>query len=254
MPHAGASASIAHLGKKLAERAIRTVFKRRSGFELPVKQRDAEGVTFADVASAAHLGDDLPIGMPPGLDESYFFDPMDMPFAYGAQVAAVEVDPETGHIALLRHVMVDDCGRAINPLLVEGQMHGGAAQGIGQALMEAVVHGSGGEPLVRGFSEYAMPHARDLPAFETGHTQIPTKLNPLGVRGVGEGATIGATPAVVNAVLDALAPLSVTEVPIPMTPMRVWRAVERARHDLVAMTTEDSHRDSSPVGKLMHAN
>src|SRR5262249_32789294 len=85
-------------------------------------------------------------------------------------------------------------------------------------------HGSGGEPLVRGFSEYAMPHARDLPAFETSHTQIPTKLNPLGIRGVGEGATIGATPAVVNAVLDALAPLGVTEVPIPMTPMRVWRA------------------------------
>src|SRR5262245_38140262 len=253
-PHVGARASIAHLGKKLAEKAIRTVFKRRSGFELPVMQRDFEEVTFADVASAAHLGDDLPLGMTPGLEESYFFDPTDMFFAYGAQVAAVEVDPETGHIALLRHVMVDDCGRAINPLLVDGQMHGGAAQGIGQALMEAVVHDSGGEPLVRGFSDYAMPHARDLPAFETGHTQIPTKLNPLGVRGVDEGATIGATPAVVNAVLDALAPLGVTEVPIPMTPMRVWRAVERARNGLVAMTTEDSPEDLSPVGKPMHSN
>jgi carbon-monoxide dehydrogenase large subunit len=96
-----------------------------------------------------------------------------------------------------------------------------------------------------------MPHARDLPAFETGHTEIPTKLNPLGVRGVGEGATIGATPAVVNAVLDALAPLGVTEVPIPMTPMRVWRAVERAR---IAMTTEDSPEDLSPIGKPMQAN
>jgi carbon-monoxide dehydrogenase large subunit len=251
MPHAGARASIAHLGKRLAEKAIRTVFKRRSGFELPVMQRDFEGVTFAEVAAAAHLGDDLPLGMTPGLEESYFFDPTDMFFAYSAQVAAVEVDPETGHIALLRHVMVDDCGRAINPLLVEGQMHGGAAQGIGQALMEEVVHGSGGELLVRGFSEYAMPHARDLPAFETGHTQIPTKLNPLGVRGVGEGATIGATPAVVNAVLDALAPLGVTDVPIPMTPMRVWRAVERAQ---LAVTTEDSHKDLSPVGKPMYAN
>ena len=104
---------------------------------------------------------------------------------------------------------------------------------------------------MRGFSEYAMPHARDLPAFETAHTENPTKLNPLGVRGVGEGATIGATPAIVNAVLDALAPLGVTEVPIPMTPMRVWRAVERAR---LAVTTEDSHQDSSTVGKPMHAN
>src|SRR5262249_3836944 len=129
IPHAGASASIAHLGRKLAEKVIRTVFKRRSGFELPVMQRDAEEVTFADAASAARRGDALPLGMTPGLDESYFFDPTDMPFAYGAQVAVVEVDPETGHIALLRHVMVDDCGRAINPLLVEGQMHGGAAQG-----------------------------------------------------------------------------------------------------------------------------
>jgi carbon-monoxide dehydrogenase large subunit len=125
--------------------------------------------------------------------------------------------------------VVDDCGRIINPLLVEGQVHGGAAQGIGQALMESMVHGVDGEPMVGGFSEYAVPHAADLPAFETGHTETPTKLNPLGARGVGEGATIGATPAVVNAVLDALAPLGVTEVPMPMTPMRVWRAIERAR-------------------------
>ncbi len=250
----GARASIAHLGKKFAENVIRTVFKRRSGFELPVIQRDAEAVTFAEVASAAHLGYDLPLGMAPGLEESHFFDPTDILFAYGAHVAAVEVDPETGHIELLRHVMVDDCGRVINPLLVEGQVHGGAAQGIGQALMEAVVHGSGGEPLVRGFSEYAMPHASDLPTFETGHTEIPTKLNPLGVRGVGEGATIGATPAVVNAVLDALAPFGVTEVPIPMTPMHVWRAVERARNGLAAMAKEESHQDLSLFGKPMHAN
>src|SRR5215469_17889297 len=252
--HAGPQASIAHFGKKFAQKVIRMVFKRRSGLDLPVIQRDAEAVTFAAVASAAHLGYDLPLGMVPGLEESHFFDPADMLFDYGTQVVVVEVDPETGHIALLRHVMVDDCGRVINPLLVEGQEHGGAAQGIGQALMEAVVHGSGGEPLVRGFSEYAMPHASDLPPFETDRTDIATKLNPLGVRGVGEGATIGATPAVVNAVLDALAPLGVTEVPIPMTPMRVWRAVERARHGVVAMTTETSHHDLSPVGKPMHAN
>ena len=172
MPHAGARASIAHLGKKVAEKVIRTVFKRRSGFELPVMQRDAEEVTFADVAPRRTSGTTCRSACG-GLDETHFFDPTDMPFAYGAQVAVVEVDPETGHIALLRHVVVDDCGRVINPLLVDGQVHGGAAQGIGQALMEAVVHGSGGEPLVRGFNEYAMPR-RDLPAFETGHTEIPT--------------------------------------------------------------------------------
>src|SRR5215470_8785849 len=244
--HAGAQASIAHFGKKFAQKVIRMVFKWRSGLELPVTRRDTEVVTFADIARAAHLGQDLPLGMAPGLEASHFFDPTDMLFDYGTHVAVVEVDPETGHIALLRHVMVDDCGRIINPLLVEGQAHGGAAQGIGQALMEAMVHGDGGEPLVRSYSEYAMPHATDLPSFETGHMEIPTKLNPLGVRGVGEGATIGATPAVVNAVLDALAPLGVTEVPIPMTPMQVWRAVERTR--------EDSHQDLSPVGKPTHAN
>ena len=234
---------------------VRVVFKRRSGFELPVMPRGAEVVTFADVAREAHLGHDLPLGMAPGLDETHFFDPKDMLFDYGAHVAVVEVDAETGHIALLRHVVVDDCGRIINPLLVDGQVHGGAAQGIGQALMEAVVHGSGGEPLVSGFSDYAMPHATDLPAFETGHTEIPTKMNPLGARGVGEGATIGATPAVVNAVLDALAPLGVTEIPMPMTPMRVWQAIERARDGLTATAvTQESDRGLSSVGEAVQQN
>jgi carbon-monoxide dehydrogenase large subunit len=240
MTHAGARALIAHLATKVGQKILRVVFKRRSGFELPVMPRGAEVVTFADVAREAHLGHDLPLGMVPGLDESYFFDPKDMLFDYGAHIVVVEVDVETGHIALLRHIVVDDCGRIINPLLVDGQVHGGAAQGIGQALMEAVVHGNGGEPLVSGFNDYAMPHATDLPAFETGHTEILTNLNPLGVRGVGEGATIGATPAVVNAVLDALAPLGVTEVSMPMTPMRIWRAIEQAREG--TPVKKESHR------------
>jgi carbon-monoxide dehydrogenase large subunit len=227
--HTGVRGSIAHVAQRLGQQVVRAVFKRRTGLELPAIPRGAELVTFAEVALEAHRGHDLPFGMVPGLDETHFFDPKDIPFAYGSHVALVEVDSETGHIALLRYVVVDDCGRIINPLLVDGQVHGGAAQGIGQALMEAVVHGSGGEPLVSGFSDYAMPHATDLPAFETSHTEIPTKVNPLGARGVGEGATVGAPPAVVNAVLDALAPLGVTEVPMPMTPMRVWHAIERAR-------------------------
>src|SRR5215468_1254734 len=208
---AGATAAIAHSTKKVAQKVLPVVFKRRSGFDLQI-HHDPETVTFADVARDAHLGRDLPLGMTPGLDETHFFEPRDLSFDYGAHVAVVEVDAETGHVALLRHIVVDDCGRVINPLLVDGQGHGGAAQGIGQALMEAVHYGSDGEPLVRGFSEYAMPHAADLPAFETDHTEVPTSMNPLGVRGVGEGATIGATPAVVNAVLDALAPLGVREI------------------------------------------
>jgi carbon-monoxide dehydrogenase large subunit len=225
----GARAAAAHVARKVEDRVVHAVFRRRTGMELPPADRDAGTVTFPEVAREAHLGHDLPFGMAPGLDETYFFDPADMPFAYGTHLAVVEVDAETGQVALLRHVVVDDCGRIINPLLVEGQVHGGAAQGVGQALMEAMVHGAGGEPMVGGFGEYAMPRAADLPSFETGHTEIPTKLNPLGAKGVGEGATIGATPALVNAVMDALAPLGVTEVSMPMTPMHVWRAIERAR-------------------------
>jgi carbon-monoxide dehydrogenase large subunit len=227
--HAGAAASIAHAGSKVEHKIVRAVFKRRSGFELPTQSLDGQAVTFAEIASQAHTGKDLPLGMAPGLDETYVFDPKDLTFGYGAHVAVVEVDAETGHIGLLRHVVVDDGGQIINPLLADGQVHGGAAQGIGQALMEAVVHGMAGEPLVSGFSNYAMPHASDLPTFETGRTEIRSKINPLGARGVGEGATIGATPAIVNAVLDALAPLGVTEIPMPMIPMRVWQAIEQAR-------------------------
>jgi aerobic carbon-monoxide dehydrogenase large subunit len=249
MAHAGATASFAHATQSVVQRVIPLVFKRRVGFELPAMQRRSDAVTFADVAREAHLGHDLPLGMAPGLDETHFFDPKDVVFDYGAHVAVVEVDAETGHIALLRHVVVDDCGRVINPLLVESQVHGGAAQGIGQALMEAVVHGGNGEPLVRGFNDYAMPRALDLPLFETGQTEVRTKVNPLGARGVGEGATIGATPAVVNAVLDALVPLGVTDIPMPMTPMRVWRAITGARDGSAAVVGErESDRARSPVG------
>ena len=229
---------------KVGEQIVRIVVKRRSGFALPLPKRGVDIVSFADIAREAHLGHDLPLGMVPGLDETCFFDPKDMLVDYGAHIVVVEVDAETGHIAILRHVMVDDCGRVINPLLVEGQVHGGAAQGIGQALMEAVVHDSGGQPLVGSYSDYAMPHATDVPAFETVRVEIPTNLNPLGVRGVGEGATIGATPAVVNAVLDALAPLGVTDIAIPMTPMRVWRAVERVQHDVSGRSTYPSRPDA----------
>jgi carbon-monoxide dehydrogenase large subunit len=247
--HAGATASIAHATKRVVQNVVPLVFKRRSGFELPAMQRGADAVTFAEVAREAHLGHDLPLGMAPGLDETYFFDPKDVVFDYGAHVAVVEIDADTGHVALLRHVVVDDCGRVINPLLVEGQVHGGAAQGIGQALMEAMVHGGNGEPLVGGFNDYAMPRAADLPLFETGRTEVRTPVNPLGARGVGEGATIGATPAVVNAVLDALAPLGVADIPMPMTPMRVWRAIRAARGVSAADVGErESDRSRSTVG------
>jgi aerobic carbon-monoxide dehydrogenase large subunit len=229
--HGGPGASIGRVGARVQQRIVRAVFRRRSGLDLPATPRNVPAVTFAEIAMQAHTGQGLPFGMAPGLDETYMFDPKDLVFGYGSHVAVVEVDAETGHVALLRHVVVDDGGQIINPLLADGQVHGGAAQGIGQALMEAVVHGSAGEPLVSGFSNYAMPHAADIPAFETGRTENRTRINPLGARGVGEGATIGATPAIVNAVLDALAPLGVTDIPMPMTPMRVWQAIERTKAD-----------------------
>lgn len=252
MAHPRAGAWIAHTSKRIAQKAIPVVFKRRSGFELPPAQRNVDAVTLTDVARDAHLGHDLPLGMTPGLDETCFFDPTDMPFAYGVHVAVVDVDSETGHIALLRHVVVDDCGRIINPLLTEGQVHGGAAQGIGQALMEGVGYANTGQPLVNGFSNYALPRASDLPAFETGHTEIASSVNPLGVRGVGEGATIGATPAVVNAVLDALAPLGVADIPLPMTPMQVWRAIKQAQDgEPLEGAREESDRSRPTVGAPM---
>lgn len=225
---AAAASAVAHVVKQVEDRVKEIVFTRVSGIGGLVGERGADSVTFADAAREAHLGHDLPLGMPPGLDETVFFDPKDMPFAHGTHISLVEVDPETGHVGLLRHVVVDDCGRIINPLLVEGQVHGGAAQGIGQALMEEVAHGSAGELLTDSLLGYAVPHATDLPDFETGHTTTPTTLNPLGAKGVGEGATIGATPAVVGAVLDALTPLGVTDIAMPLTPMRVWSAVHRA--------------------------
>lgn len=223
-----AVSAVTHLVKRIEDRVKGIVFTRISGVSGLVSERGAGSVTFAEAAREAHLGHDVPLGMTPGLDETVFFDPKDMPFAYGTHISLVEVDPETGHVGLLRHVVVDDCGRIINPLLADGQVHGGAAQGIGQALLEEVTYGSAGEPLADSLHSYAVPHATDLPDFETGHTTTPTTLNPLGAKGVGEGAAIGATPAVVSAVLDALDPLGVTDIAMPLTPMRVWGAVDQA--------------------------
>jgi carbon-monoxide dehydrogenase large subunit len=230
-PHLGPMGRVAHSSKKVGQQIFRIIFKRRSGFDLAVMQRGFESLTFADIAREAHLAHDIPFGMKPGLDETHFFDPKEVCCAYGTHIAVVEIDIETGHVGLLDYVVVDDCGRIINPLLVEGQIHGGSAQGIGQALMERMVHAANGQLQVDAFDTYAMPHATDLPAFRTAHTEIPTEVNPLGAKGVGEGATIGATPAVVNAVLDALSPLGVTDVSMPMTPMHVWYAIQKAKQN-----------------------
>ena len=149
-------------------------------------------------------------------------------FPFGAHVAVVEVDTVTGEVRLLRHVAVDDCGRILNPALVRGQQHGGLGQGIAQALFEEVRYDESGNPVTSTLATYQMPSAADLPSFETSNTETPTDLNPLGVKGIGESATIGSTPAVQNAVVDALSHLGVRHIDLPLTPERVWRAINES--------------------------
>jgi carbon-monoxide dehydrogenase large subunit len=149
-------------------------------------------------------------------------------FPFGAHVAVVEVDRETGYVRPVRHVAVDDCGRILNPLIVAGQQHGGIAQGMAQALWEEVVFDAEGNPLTSTLADYEMPSAAELPSFETANTQTPTPKNPLGAKGIGESGTIGSTPAVHNAVVDALSHLGVRHIDMPCTPERVWRAIQAA--------------------------
>ena len=155
-------------------------------------------------------------------------------FPFGAHVSIVEVDTDTGRVRPLRHVAVDDCGRILNPLIVSGQQHGGAIQGISQALWEEMVYDGQGTPLTATFVDYALPTAADAITLETSNTETPTPVNPLGAKGIGESATIGSTPAVQNAVVDALSHLGVKHVDLPCTPERVWRAITGTPADALA--------------------
>jgi carbon-monoxide dehydrogenase large subunit len=178
-------------------------------------------VSWAEVAAYAHEHDG---GL--GSDTDFTHDGATFPF--GAHVSIVEVDTETGRVTPLRHVAVDDCGRVLNPLLVAGQQHGGAIQGISQALWEEFVYDADATPMTSTFVDYALPTAADTPSLETSNTQTPTPLNPLGAKGIGESATIGSTPAVQNAVIDAVRHLGVKHIDLPCTPMRVWTAIQQA--------------------------
>jgi len=170
--------------------------------------------------------------MEPGLRAQADFEMEDSTYPFGAHVAVVEVDTETGKAKLVRHVAVDDCGLRINPMLVEGQIHGGIAQGAAQALFESFVYDELGNPLTSSLATYAMPSAAELPAFVTVPLATPTGRNPLGAKGVGEGGTIGAGPAVQNAVIDALSHLGIRHIDMPMSPERVWRAIKDALCDV----------------------
>jgi len=188
-------------------------------------------VPFAQVALVAHVPHNYPEGLEPGLEETSFYDPANFCFPFGAHACVVEVDPDTGQVRILRYLAVDDVGRVINPMIVDGMVHGGIAQGVGQALWEGAAYDEASGQLVTGtLMDYALPKADALPMYETDRTETPTPVNPLGIKGAGETGTIAATPAVVNAVVDALSGLGVDHIEVmPLTPARVWAAIQAAR-------------------------
>jgi carbon-monoxide dehydrogenase large subunit len=185
--------------------------------------------TLAEVALATWTSHVAPEGTQPGLDSDFTFDPPNFSYPHGTHLCAAEVDTETGQVRLRRYVCVDDVGRVVNPLIVEGQIHGGVAQGIGQALYEHAVYDESGNLLTGSLADYTIPGAADLPDIEADRTETPATSNPLGVKGVGEAGTIASTPAVVNAVVDAVRHLGVDDIAMPLTPERVWRALRDAR-------------------------
>jgi CO/xanthine dehydrogenase Mo-binding subunit len=190
-----------------------------------IKGVPTQSVTLADIAGLAYSGS-LPKEFDAGLESTDFFRPEGTTFPFGTHVAVVEVIPESGEIKFLRYVSVDDCGKIISPMLVTGQVHGGLAQGIGQALFEEVLYDESGELISGTLNDYVVPRAFHFPEFESYHTETPTYLNPLGAKGIGEAATIGATPSTVNAVIDALSPWGITHLNTPFTPQRIWTAIQ----------------------------
>jgi carbon-monoxide dehydrogenase large subunit len=191
-----------------------------------VRGAPATGVTLAQIAERAY-GQELPPDVESGLEATEFFRPPQLVYPFGAHVAVVEVRRETGVVTVRDFVSVDDCGVRVSPALVDGQVHGGLAQGIAQALWEEMAFDTGGQPRTGSLMDYAVPHADDLPSFTTAATVTRSPFNPLGAKGIGEAATIGSTPAVVNAVVDAHRHLGVRHLDMPLRPERVWRALER---------------------------
>ena len=182
-------------------------------------------LTIQEIALAAHIAKEIPPDTEPGLSATYFFEPKNFTFPFGTHVCVVEIDKDTGETKIVRYIAVDDCGKVINPLLVDGQVHGGIVQSIGQALYEEVIYDDQGQLVTGELMDYALPKASQIPWFETDRTETPSPVNPLGVKGVGEAGTIGATPAIVNAVVDALAPYGVTHLDMPLRPEKVWRII-----------------------------
>ncbi len=255
------SAAVGGMAAYTAVEKIKEKAKRLAAHMLEASPEDMEYVeggarvkgspdkvkTIAEVALAAHVGYDLPAGMEPYLDETAYYDAPDCTWPFGTHIAVVEVDKETGKVDLVRYVAVDDVGKKINPLIVDGQIHGGIAQGVGQALWEGAVYDDDGQLLSGSMMDYAVPRASWFPELELDETVTPSPINALGVKGVGEAGTIASTPAVVNAVVDALSPLGIRHVDMPLTPQRVWRAMRDARADAGSTNGSGSASDNEEV-------
>jgi carbon-monoxide dehydrogenase large subunit len=192
---------------------------------ISVKGAPASGKSFQSVAAYAYVPVPLPEGLEPGLSDEAFFEPSNNTYPFGCHISMVEIDRDTGELTLLKFVAVDDAGHLINPLIVEGQIHGGLAQGIGQAMIEEVVYGDDGQLLTGSLMDYAVPRANDLPRFELEATVTPTPVNPLGAKGVGEAGTLGSTPCIVSAAVDALSDFGVKHIDMMLRPEKLWRII-----------------------------
>ncbi|MDB5041075.1 MAG: xanthine dehydrogenase, molybdenum binding subunit apoprotein [Candidatus Eremiobacteraeota bacterium] len=193
--------------------------------KIGVKGDPSRSMTTAEAGFMAFMGDNLPPGLEPGMDATRRFEPPNFVFPFGTHVCVVEVDAQTGQVEFVKYLAVDDCGRLLNPMIVEGQVHGGIAQGLSQAMFEEVVYNDDGQLLTGTLMDYAIPHAEQVPHYDLDHTVTPTTVNPLGIKGIGEAGTIGSTPAVANAVMDALAPFGVVHIDMPLKPEKLWLAM-----------------------------
>ena len=192
---------------------------------IAVKGSPASAKSFASVAAYAYVPVPLPPGLEPGLSDEAFFEPTNNTYPFGCHISMLEIDRETGEPKLLRMIAVDDAGHLINPLIVEGQIHGGLAQGIGQAMIEEVVYSPDGQLLTGSLMDYALPRATDLPWFDMESTVTPTPVNPLGAKGVGEAGTLGSTPCIVAAAVDALSEFGVKHIDMMLRPEKLWRII-----------------------------
>jgi carbon-monoxide dehydrogenase large subunit len=200
-----------------------------TGGTFTVKGSPDKAMPLAAIAFEAFTAHNLPDGLEPNLEAQVTYDPPNFSWPFGTHICVVEVDTETGEVEVLKYVAVDDCGNQVNPLIVEGQVHGGVIQGLAQALFEEAVFDEDGNPKTSTLAEYLVPAASDVPPITLGHTITPSPTNPLGVKGIGEAGTIGAAPAVINAIVDALSGLGVTEMPMPASPHTVWKTIQSAQ-------------------------